>query len=185
MATQEKVTHLHETSPRRWARIAGAFYFLAVIVAVFCEFFAPGRYVIVAIVVPVACYAVVTVLLYAIFKPVSRGLAFLALFLNLAGLALEALRWHPGNVNIAMLFHGLYCLLIGWLIFRSAFLPRVLGAFMAMAGAVWLIYLSPPLSGRLAPYNTMAGLFGEVLPMLWLLAMGVNAQRWKQQARAA
>ncbi len=185
MANRESTIQLREPSPRLWARVAGAFYFLAVVVAVFCEFFAPGRYVIPAIVIPVSCYAVVTLLLYLVFRPVNRGLALLAVFLNLVGLALEALRWQPGSVNIAMLFHGSYCLLIGWLIFRSTFLPRVLGALMAIAGLVWLIYLSPSLSVRLAPYNTVVGLLGEALPMLWLLTMGVNTQRWKEQAAAA
>jgi hypothetical protein len=178
MANQEIVTHSRQPSPGLWARIAGAFYFVAVIAAVFCEFFAPGKYVIPAIVIPVTCYAVVTLLLYALLRPVGKGIALLAVVLNLAGLALEAFRWQPLGVNIAMLFHGSFCILIGWLIFRSTFLPRVLGAFMLIAGLVWLIYLSPALSRRLAPYNTVVGLLGEALPMLWLLAMGVNALRW-------
>jgi hypothetical protein len=182
LANQRAVTSLRESSPRLKARIAGAFYFLAVIVAVFCEFVTRGRYGIPAIVVPVACYAVVTLLLCALFKPVNKGMALLAAALNLIGLALEALRWQPSGINVAMLFHGSFCILIGWLIFRSTFLPRVLGATFAIAGLVWLIYLSPSLSSRLAPFNTVIGLLGEAVPMLWLLAMGVNTQRWKEQA---
>ena len=53
---------------------------------------------------------------------------------------------------------------------------------MAFAGLVWLIYLSRSLANYLSLYNTAAGLLGEGLPMLWLLVMGVNAQRWKEQA---
>ena len=60
------------------------------------------------------------------------------------------------------------------LIFKSTFLPRILGALMAFAGLVWLIYLSPPLANYLSPYNTAAGILGEGLPMLWLLVFGVN-----------
>ncbi|HUH64613.1 MAG TPA: DUF4386 family protein [Terracidiphilus sp.] len=184
MANQTEVILDRRPSPGIWSRFAGAFYFLAVAVAVFCEFFAPGRYVIPAIVIPVACYAVVTLLLYAVLKPVHRGLALLAAIVNLIGLALEALRWQPSGINIAMLFHGSFCILIGWLILRSTFLPRVLGAFMAIAGLIWMIYLLPPLAGRLAPYNTVIGLLGETMPMLWLFAMGVNAQRWREQSIA-
>lgn len=53
---------------------------------------------------------------------------------------------------------------------------------MAFAGLVWLIYLSSPLANYLSPYNTAAGLLGEASPVLWLLVMGVNVQRGKEQA---
>ena len=68
-----------------------------------------------------------------------RALAFL--FLELYGQA----------VNICFVFFGLYCLLIGYLIFRSAFLPRILGVLMAFAGLGWLTFLSPPLANYLSP----------------------------------
>jgi Domain of unknown function (DUF4386) len=173
-------------SPRLLARLAGVFYLLSVFVAVVAEFFFRGRLgFLAAVLFPVACYVVVTLLLYAIFEPVSRSVALLAAVANLAGLTFEALEWQPRGVNIAMQFHALYCLLIGYLIFRSAFMPRILGALMALAGLVWVIYLSPPLAKYLFAYKTAVGLLGEALPMLWLLVMGVNAQRWREQARAA
>jgi hypothetical protein len=43
----------------------------------------------------------------------------------------------------SLVFFGPYCLLIGYLIFRSTFLPRILGVLMALAGLGWLIFLSP------------------------------------------
>ena len=91
----------------------------------------------------------------------------------------------PQGLNIALVFHGFYCLLIGYLIFRSTFLPRILGALMAFAGLAWLTYLSPPLVNYLSPYNLACGLLGDVSVFLWLLVMGVNVQRWKEQAGAA
>ena len=81
-----------------------------------------------------------------------------------------------------MVFNGFYCLLIGYLIFRSTFLPRILSAMMAIAGLGWLTYLSPPLANYLSPYNLALGILGQESVMLWLLAMGVNEQRWKEQA---
>lgn len=174
-----------EASPRLRARIAGVLYLLSVLTAVLGEFFARGRLGFAAILIPVLGYIAVTVLLYGIFKPVNRSLSLLAVFFNLLGLTFEALQWQPRSVNMGMVFHGSYCLLIGYLILGSTFLPRILGALMAFAGLVWLIYLSPPLADYVAPYNTACGLLGEGLPMLWLLVMGVNVQRWKEQASAA
>jgi hypothetical protein len=67
----------------------------------------------------------------------------------------------PQGVNIAIVFNGFYCLLIGYLIFRSAFLPRILGALMGFAGLGWLTFLSTPLANHLSPYNLASGLLGE------------------------
>ena len=56
---------------------------------------------------------------------------------------------------------------------------------MAIAGLGWLTYLSPPLAKSLSPYNLALGILGQESLMLWLLMMGVNEQRWKQQTSAA
>jgi len=84
-----------------------------------------------------------------------------------------------------LVFFGLFNLLIGCLIFNSTFLPRILGVLMALAGLGWLTFLSPPFANYLSPYNLTSGLLGEGSVMLWLLVMGVNVQRWKEQASAA
>jgi Domain of unknown function (DUF4386) len=181
LTTTERI---HHRSPGVNVRTAGVLYFAAVLIAVFAEFIAPGRLATaVAVVVPVACYAAVTLLLYAIFRPVNGRVALLALLSGLIGLAFEALRFQPRSINLGMTFHALYCLAIGWLMFRSGFLPRHLGALMIFAGLVWLLYLSPPLANHIAPYNTAAGLLGEAVPMLWLLIMGASTQRSKEQSR--
>ena len=103
---------------------------------------------------------------------------------QLRALALMFLELHAQAASICLVFFGFYCLLIGHLIFRSAFLPRILGVLMAFAGLGWLTFLSPPLAHHLSPYILAAGL-GEVSLTLWLLVAGVNAQRWKEQASAA
>jgi hypothetical protein len=83
--------------------------------------------------------------------------------------------------NIGLVFFGFYCLLIGCLIFGSNFLPRILGVGMVIAGMGWLTFLWPPLAHSLAPFNFLPGVLGEAALTLWLLAMGVNSERWKQQ----
>jgi Domain of unknown function (DUF4386) len=85
-----------------------------------------------------------------------------------------------------MVFFGFYCLLIGYLIARSRFLPRILGVFMVIAGLAYQVFLSPPLANELFAYVVApAGALGELSLILWLLVMGVNTRRWKEQAQIA
>jgi hypothetical protein len=127
---------------------------------------------------------VVTLILYAIFRPVKRAVALLAGAFNLAGITLEAIRLTSHGTDTAMVFHGVFCILTGYLIYKSAFLPRVLGALIAFGGLGWLTFLSPPIENYLSPCNLACGLIGEALVFLWLLVMGVNTLRWNEQAAA-
>jgi hypothetical protein len=185
MGTAVLTERMTEASPRLKARIAGVLYLTAFIVGMFGEFVVRGRLGFAMGLIAVACYATLTLLLYHIFRTVNRSLTVLAVAFNLVGLTFEALRWNPRGVDIAKVFHGFYCFLIGYLIFRSAFLPQILGALIAFAGLNWLILLSPLLANYVSPYNLVSGLFGEGSLMLWLLVQGVNLQRWKEQASAA
>ena len=53
---------------------------------------------------------------------------------------------------------------------------------MVLAGLCWITYLLPPLADYLSPWNVAVGVLGELLVYLWLLVMGVNDQRWNEQA---
>jgi hypothetical protein len=101
--------------------------------------------------------------------------------LALVFLRLRAAAYH----NIGLVFFGLYCLLVGILILRSIFLPRILGVLMVLAGLSYVLFLSPPLARSLQPYILVFPGVGQISLCLWLLVMGVNAQRWKEQASAA
>jgi hypothetical protein len=133
-----------------------------------------------------AFYIAVTLLFYYMFKPVNRALSLLAVFFGFAGCVNDLL----GLFNLApykissLLFFGPYCILIGYLIFRSTFLPRILGVLMAFAGLGWLIFLSP-LENYLSTYLEVLGFLAELSLCLWLTVKGVNVQRWKEQASAA
>jgi len=170
-------------SPRFEARIAGVLSLLSLLAAVFGEFFV-RRLEFAGDLIAVSGMVAVTLLLYDIFKPVNRGLSLLAASFNLVGLTFGALRWNPRGVDITVVFGGFSCLLIGYLIFRSTFLPRNSGRADGVAGLGWVTYLSPPLADYLSPYNLALGLLGQESVMLWLLVMGVNVQRWKEQASA-
>jgi hypothetical protein len=167
------------------ARMAGGLQIFSLLTAGLTETFVHGRLNYAGGYIAIAGMVAVTLLYYDIFKPVSRSLALLAAAIALVGLIFEALRWQPQGVNIAIVVHGFYCLLIGYLIFRSTFLPRILGALMAFAGLGWLTFLSNPLVNYLSPYNLAAAILAELSLTLWFLVMGVNVQRWKAQADAA
>jgi hypothetical protein len=118
---------------------------------------------------------------------VLGGAQYLSVFKveQLRALALMFLELNTQSANICLVLFGLYDLLIGYLIFKSRFLPQMLGVLMALAGLGWVTFLSPPLANHLSPYNLVLGLLAELLLMLWLLVKGVNVQRWKEQASAA
>jgi hypothetical protein len=165
-----------KASPRFKARMAGVFFLLTMLTAAFTEIFVriSGRLNfaadLAAAFVEVSGMVAVTILLYSIFELVNKNISLLAAALNLAALTLEAFQ----ILNVGLVFHGIYCLLIAYLIFRSTFLPRILGAPMTIAGVCWLTFLPAPLANYLSPYNMATALLAEGLVMLWLLAMGVK-----------
>jgi hypothetical protein len=102
-------------------------------------------------------------------------------------LALELLRLYAQGFFVAMVFFGFHCLLVGYLICRSAFLPRILGVMMAIAGVCYLAhsfarFLSPALGARIFDYIMVPCFVAELSLTLWLIVVGVNVQRWNEQA---
>lgn len=234
-----------ETSPGLWARAAGAFYLITIVMGVFAEVFVRGTLVVrddaaataanilahdslfrlglVADLIMMACYITVTLLFYDLFKAVGRSLSLLAAFFSLVGiavlaanslnhlaplvliggaqylsafdanqlqaLALMSLKMHAQGYTVSMVFFGVYCLLIGYLVLRSGFLPRMLGVLMAAGGLSFMAnsfasFLLPALAARL-PDIAMLGGIAELSLCLWLMAMGVDVPRWKERSRAA
>jgi Domain of unknown function (DUF4386) len=115
------------------------------------------------------------------------GAPYLSVFKveQLQALVLMLLKLRSQAEQIDLVFFGFFDLLIGCLILRSTFLPRILGALMALAGLGWLIFLFPPLANSLSHYILPVGFLAELLLLLWLLVRGVNVQRWQEQASAA
>ncbi len=101
---------------------------------------------------------------------------------QLRALALLFLELNAQAGNIYLVFFGLFNVLIGYLIFKSTFLPRILGVLMALSGLGWLTFMSPSLANYLFTYIAVLGIIAELSLMLWLLVRGVNVQRWKEQA---
>jgi hypothetical protein len=105
------------------ARIAGVFYLLTFLTGGFA-LLVRSRVGVAAGLVAGACYIAVTLLFYFIFKPVNRWLSLLAAVVSLVGIVVGPLGLTRVN---PLVFFGSTRLLIGYLIARSAFLPRSLG----------------------------------------------------------
>jgi hypothetical protein len=93
-------------------------------------------------------------------------------------LAMLFLRLHHHGVVANEIFWGLWLFPFGILVYRSRFLPRILGVWLILNG---FAYLATSLVGLLAPqYEEMVSnyafpvMFGEVAIMLWLLIMGAK-----------
>ena len=142
-----------------------------------------------AFVILVGCaIQALTSLLYLAPLLILQGGSSLSAFTaeQLQALALMFLKLNASAWDIYLVFFGFWCVLIGYLIFRSTFLPRVLGVLFAISGLGWVTYLHPPLAHHLfIPYIAAASALGEIPLELWLIVMAVNVQRWKEQASAA
>lgn len=171
-----------EASPQFKARTAGVFWLMVFLAGSLALFLGGGVVFSAANIVAPLCYVVVTLLLYDLLKPVNRSVALLAAFFGLVGCAVSLFGLTRLILLRDLVFFGLQCLLVGYLIFRSTFLPRILRALMGFAGLGWLTFLWPPLANYLSPYNLAPGMLGEGSLIVWLLVQGVDVQRWKEQA---
>lgn len=97
---------------------------------------------------------------------------------------------HANTFGLALIFFGVQCLIVGFLIRRSGFFPKVIGTMMQIAGLCYLInsfslILYPPLAKLLFPAVLLPALVAEASFSLWLLIKGVDVSAWKRQARTS
>ncbi len=170
---------IEKPSPRIKARVAGIFYAVTVLTSLFAYFLGHGTDLgRAANLIAGGAYLVVTILLYELFKPVSRTLSSLAALFSVVGVA---------RADHSIFFFGFYCILLGYLIYRSTFVPRVLGVLMALAGLGLLVndlanLLPPSMTHIVSTIGFTLDGIGEILFTLWLLVIGVNVQKWEAQA---
>ncbi len=121
-----------------------------------------------------------------------RGDQYLSSFTTgqLQAMALVSLKLYVQGFNISMVFFGIQCFLVGFLIVRSSFLPRILGVLLAIGGLSYVSsslasFLSPAFGAILSPLILPAAIVGEGSLTLWLLLIGVNAPKWQEKASAS
>ena len=104
---------------------------------------------------------------------------------QLQSISLVLLKINDYGAGLALAFFGFSTLLKGWLVIKSTFLPHWLGVFSLLGGIGWLSFLSPEIGLRLFPFIAVIGLVGSLANIGWLLVVGVDEQRWKEQAAVA
>jgi hypothetical protein len=104
---------------------------------------------------------------------------------QLQAIALLFLKLNDGGAGMALAFFGFEALLNGYLVFRSTFLPRILGILSMIAGLGWLTFLYPFLGYRMFFYVEPFALLGSAAMIFWLIVFGVNEERWRERASAA
>lgn len=105
---------------------------------------------------------------------------------QLEALARFFIRLHGEGTSIAFIFAGLWLFPLGYLVFQSRFLPRILGVLLVLGGSGYLIYaFGSLLSTEYNLSNSLLGGLAEVLFLLWLLIKGVNVEQWNQRALEA
>jgi hypothetical protein len=130
-----------------------------------------------------AVQALMCVLYLAPLSLLHGGSAFSALTTGqLQALAYMFLKLNAYAFDVYLVFFGLWCILTGYLIFKSTFLPRIIGVLLMISGLGWVIHLLPPIATRLFPLIAGASAIGEIPLEFWLIVMAVNAQRWKELA---
>jgi hypothetical protein len=86
------------------------------------------------------------------------------------------------GILVAQVFWGLWLLPLGFLIFRSGFLPKFVGVLLAIGGAGYLVDSTTQLLSPGLPTISQFTFIGELLFPLWLLIKGVNVARWQEVA---
>jgi hypothetical protein len=90
------------------------------------------------------------------------------------------------GLNIAGLFWGLWLLPMGYLVFKSGYIPKILGILLIIGGFGYLIdsftfFLLPNFLETTKMFTDLTWL-GELLLALWLLIKGVNVEQWEKRA---
>lgn len=101
-------------------------------------------------------------------------------------LASLATKSHSYGYSLALLFIGCTFLIHGYLIFRSGFLPKVLGILIQVAGLGYLtnsfaLILYPAVANQVFLAILVPVFVGETALSLWLLVKGVNVQKWNER----
>jgi len=107
---------------------------------------------------------------------------------QLQALSYLSLRLHGLGYGLSLILFGFHCAVVGYLIYRSGYLPRIMGILWVIAGAGYLIssfaqILAPPLTRLLFPWIVLPALPAELGLALWLLVKGVDLPKWEEKAQ--
>jgi Domain of unknown function (DUF4386) len=107
---------------------------------------------------------------------------------QLQALSYVSLRTHDFGFGVGLIFFGVECLVVGYLVFQSGYFPKLLGVLMQIAGVCYLtnsfaLILFPTLASRLFPFVLLPPFVAELSMASWLLVKGVDTTKWAERAR--
>jgi len=106
---------------------------------------------------------------------------------QLNALVTTFVKLHDHGFGVGLIFFGFECLIVGYLIFRSGYFPKILGVGMQIAGLSYLVnsfalLLAPAFAMMIYPAILLPPFLAELSLCLWLLLKGVNVQQWEKYA---
>ena len=216
------------------ARMAGALYFIYIIIHVFADVVGRSKLIVygdaattaqnimasggqfrvgfISDLLAVLIFLLAAWALYVLLKPVNENLALLFLLLNMGGvviqcvsdlflmaspmllsgadylnvfqvaqlqaLALFSLDLYKNGFMIAQLFYGAWLFPLGYLVFKSGFIPRILGILLMVHCVFWLMtflqFFFFPGFTAITYISYPLGFVAEFGLSLWLMIWGVK-----------
>ena len=134
----------------------------------------------------------VNLLNYGIALLLLSGAGYLTVFepQQLHALVLVFLDAYEYLVLVWGIFFGFHLLVLGYLLFKSGYFPRILGILVLVASAGYLVdsfgnFLFPQYHEVFSTVVVILALPGELLLALWLLIKGVNVEKWQKRVDQA
>lgn len=116
-----------------------------------------------------------------------NGADYLAVFTTeqVQGMVAFFLDLHQYGIFIAQVFWGLWLFPMGYLVYKSGYLPRIIGILLMIGCFGYLMdsfifFFVPDFGITVSEFTFL----GEVLLPLWLVIKGVNVEGWKKQTQA-
>lgn len=107
---------------------------------------------------------------------------------QLATLSLLSLNIQAQGYAVGLVFFGFYCLIVGYVMYNSNLLPKILGVLYMITGVCYLInsftmFLSKGFANPLFLYLAIPIFIGELSLCLWLLIKGVD-KNWTNRVKS-
>jgi len=108
---------------------------------------------------------------------------------QLYAMATLSIKSHGYGFGVALIFFGCFCIIAGYLIFKSGYFPKIIGVLMQIAGLCYLIdsfalIVAPNFANLIFPGILLPSFVGETSLCLWLMVKGVNVQGFQERVGA-
>jgi uncharacterized protein DUF4386 len=117
--------------------------------------------------------------------PLGRN-AYLTAFTpgQLQAMTTLAMKAHIFGFGIVLLLFGPFFFVTGYLIFKSRYLPKLIGVLYQLAGLAYMfngfvLVLAPQFAGSAFMIMAAPVFIGETSLAVWLLVKGVGIERWR------